>query len=80
MSEFKKAYSRICVNPPCKDCERRTMTCKFDGTCEDWKLYEHAKAEAYARKPWETYPTSAAKERRCRTLGKDRKRGRVTDT
>lgn len=37
-------------NGPCKDCSKRTATCKFDGTCSkyaDWKAEHEADIQHY---------------------------------
>ena len=50
---------------PCKDCQKRTLTCHYQGACEEWEAW---KAEQLAEKEYTREKTrsiiSASTERR----------------
>lgn len=34
------------IQSPCKDCDRRTLTCHHEGKCEEWKEYRQKVEQA----------------------------------
>lgn len=61
-------------NPCGLKCPKRSATCKFDGTCEEWPKYEKAQADYREHKNKITRENSQEQRRILRSMDKKRKR------